>query len=370
MKIISRYLLKNFFSPFLVGLCTFSLLFFIEQFFEKLDTFLVHKANLIHILEHLFLQLPDWIVQICPLVILLGILFSLSKLSLNNEIIALKTAGVGSYRFLSPLFFLVFICAFSVFLINEFLVPLSNTHARYTIQVKIEKLNPENKGVQEKFVLIGRERKFFTIDYFDAQKGIIRGIGIDQYNENFQLVKQIYAKEAVWKENRWSFYQGIIREFTPPLREGAGFIPNTATVEEEKFIEKTILLPEKIEDFFLSEKSSDEMSSRELKQYIKRLEARGIPARGERINLYLRFAYPFSNLIMFFLGVPFALSLHKGGRVRSFAFSLGIAFLYWGILSLSRALGENRYLSPVLSAWSANILFAVLGLSLFLKIKK
>ncbi|HCJ65838.1 MAG TPA: hypothetical protein DHV62_00555 [Elusimicrobia bacterium] len=357
MKIISRYLLKNFFSPFIVALSIFSLLFILERFFEKLEMFLIYHATFSHVLEYLLFCLPYWIVQISPLAILVGLLFSLSKLSSNNEIIALKSSGISSYLFLFPIFIAVLFFTIFVFFVNENFVPRANAHAYYIRRFKIQKSNPEDKRIQEKFVYIGKGKKFFTIDFFDGKTGVIRGINIDEYDQTFNLSKQILAKEVHYKDGQWYFYQGLIREF----------LPGKETFREEKFKEKIFPLDEKIEDFLITEKKVDEMNNQELKEYIQRLKGQGIPARKEEINLQLRFAYPFSNLVMFFLALPFALSqkFGKGGRIRSFAFSLGFAFLYWGLLSLFRALGENNRLSVFLSAWSANFIFLFTGLFLF-----
>lgn len=357
MKIISRYLLKNFFSPFIVALSIFSLLFLLEQFFEKLEIFLTHHSTFAQILEYLLFRLPYWIVQISSLAILMGLLFSLSKLSANNEIIALKSSGISSYLFLFPLLVAVLFFTIFIFFVNKNLVPRANAHAYYIRRFKIQKSNPEDKRIQEKFVYIGKERKFFTIDFFDGKTGVIRGVSIDQYDQTFHLSKQIIAKEAHYKDGEWHFYHGLIREF----------LPGKETFREGKFEEKIFPLDEKIEDFLITEKKLDEMNNQELKEYIQRLKGQGIPARKEEISLQLRFAYPFSNLVMFFLALPFALSrkFGKGGRIRSFAFSLGFAFLYWGLLSLFRALGENNRLSIFLSAWSANFIFLFTGLFLF-----
>ncbi len=369
MRIISRYLLRSFIIPLLAGICIFSVLFLLEQFFERLDIFLMHKANILHILQYLFFRLPYWVTQFFPVTILLGILFSLSKLSANNEISILKSVGISPYRLLSRLFFFIVFLSGLVFFLDEYVVPLSNASTRYVLRVKIEKANPENKWIQEKFVLIGKERKFFTIDYFDGKKGVIRGIGIDQYDENFRLVRHIYAKEANWKDNKWIYHNGIIREFVR-YGETRGSLPDEEKISEEKFTEKVMFLPEKIEDFLMSEKKTDEMNFVELKKYILRLNNQGLPARREKVQYHLKFAYPASCIVMFFLGLPFALSLRRTGRLRSFALSLGVAFIYWGVLSVGRVLGESGYLSPILSAWSANITFLFIGLILFSKIPK
>lgn len=361
MRIITRYFLRNFFFPFLFALGLFSLLFLLEQFFEKLEIFLMHQASVQQVLEYLVFRLPYWIAQISPLGVLLATLFSLSKFSLSNELTALKSSGISPLRLIFPLLTTVLLFSVFSFYLNESLVPASNIHARHIYRVKIQKSNPEDKWVQEKFVYIGRERRFFTIDFFDGRKGIIRGVSIDQYNDNFHPQRQILARNAQYKDDKWVFYQGLIREFSP---EGLG-----ENIREEKFEEKTIGLPEKVEDFLLSEKRTDEMDSKELKKYILRLEGQGIPAKKERISLQVKYAYPFSNLVMFFFGLPFALSLKKGGRVRSFALSLGTAFLYWGMLSTFRALGENNHLPVVISAWLANCIFLLFGLVLIWKKK-
>lgn len=365
MKIISRYLLKNFFSPFFLALSIFSLLFFLEQFFEKLEIFLTYQATLSQILEYLLFRLPYWFVQISPLAILLGLLFSLSKLSANNEITALQSAGISSFLFLFPIFIIILLFTIIIFFLNSNLVPRANAYTHYIKYSKIQKSNLEDKRLQEKFAHIGKGRKFFTIDFFDGKKGIIRGISIDEYDENFRLSRQMFAQEAHYKDGKWYFYHGIVREFLPGMHQGGAY-PEKEKFREEKFAEKILPLEEKIEDFLLIEKKVEEMENKELKKYITRLKRQGIPARKEEITLQLRFAYPFSNLVMFFLGISFALSkkLSKVSRIRSFALSLVIAFLYWGLLSLSRALGENNRLPVFLSAWLANFIFLFVGLLL------
>ncbi len=357
MKIIPRYLVRNFIPSFLFSFGVFSLLFLLEQFFEKLEIFLTYHATFSQVLGYLLFRLPYWVVQISPLAVLLGLLFSLSKLSVNNEIIALKSSGISTYFFLSPLFILALFFTISIFFVNSKVVPRATAQARYIQRFKIQKFTPQSKLSQEKFVYLGKGRKFFTINFIDGEKGIIRGMVIEEYDEKFCLTKQVIAQETHYKNGKWYFYNGIVREF----------LPKEKTFREEKFAEKILPLEQKIDDFLIPEKKIDEMDNQELKKYITRLKEQGIPARKEEIDLHLRFAYPFANLIMFFLALPFVLAKKLSGisRVRNFALSLAVAFLYWGLLSLFRALGENNHLPVFFSAWLANIIFLFAGLFLY-----
>jgi len=56
--------------------------------------------------------------------------------------------------------------------------------------------------------------------------------------------------------------------------------------------------------------------------------------------------------------------------VMGFALSIFICFLYWGMFSVGKAIGENRVLPPVPAAWFANIIFGILGLALISRIHK
>jgi len=56
------------------------------------------KAGLIPVLSYLLCNLPWWTIQVLPVSVLLAVLFCVGQLVKNNELTALKAAGINLWR--------------------------------------------------------------------------------------------------------------------------------------------------------------------------------------------------------------------------------------------------------------------------------
>ena len=103
MQKLDRYVLRNFFEPFLICLGGFIAIWLIIDFSDNNNDFLQARASLKQIAEFYLTQLPATILLSLPIGLLLAILFSLSSMSRRNEIISMLTAGRSVPRVLLPL---------------------------------------------------------------------------------------------------------------------------------------------------------------------------------------------------------------------------------------------------------------------------
>ena len=87
--------------------------------------------------------------------------------------------------------------------------------------------------------------------------------------------------------------------------------------------------------------------------------------------LMARLALPTTCLIMAFLGIPFSLQHgRKSNLALGISFSLAIGVVYHLINAMLLAFGYAGVLSPWMSAWSANLIFLMLGLWLLLSVRQ
>ena len=93
--------------------------------------------------------------------------------------------------------------------------------------------------------------------------------------------------------------------------------------------------------------------------YCKKLRQRGYDDTRYMAQLHSRLALPFASLVMAFLGVPFALRTGRtSGIAVGIGVSLGIGFCYYAINAVLLSFGQGGVLPPLVSAWSANLIFA------------
>src|SRR5580692_6017109 len=105
MKILTRYILLEFSKPFILSLLAFSILILVIQVFNDIRIILECKPGLLLALKYFLLQIPELLIKIIPIAILMAVLFSLSHLSKNTELIAMRAGGVSVFLVAVPLFF-------------------------------------------------------------------------------------------------------------------------------------------------------------------------------------------------------------------------------------------------------------------------
>ena len=88
-------------------------------------------------------------------------------------------------------------------------------------------------------------------------------------------------------------------------------------------------------------------------------------------NIKNQKGYSFINIIMAILGIPFALMIGRSGNMAfGIAVSTCLGLTYWIFYSFCLSLGNGGVLSPFISAWIANIIFGMLGIYLFLRVRQ
>jgi lipopolysaccharide export system permease protein len=82
------------------------------------------------------------------------------------------------------------------------------------------------------------------------------------------------------------------------------------------------------------------------------------------VELHKKIAMPVSAIIFVLIGAPLGMIVRRGGLGTSGGISLAFFLIYWGILMTGERLADRLLMSPFMAMWSANIIFAAVGLIL------
>jgi len=115
-------------------------------------------------------------------------------------------------------------------------------------------------------------------------------------------------------------------------------------------------------------KQSLEMNYEQLRRYIHDLQQSGFEVVRLRVQLQKKIAFPVVTFVMGVLAIPFALSAGRRGATAGVATAIGIAVVYTVVSGLFEAMGNISQLPPVLAAWSPDVIFALVGGYLILKV--
>ncbi|MBN3038591.1 MAG: LptF/LptG family permease [Candidatus Omnitrophica bacterium] len=363
MKIIDRYITREFLIPFFYCLAIFISLYIVIDLVSRLEDILKNHVEIPILLQYYLAFLPIIFVRTAPIAVLLSTLYVLGNLSKYNEVTALKASGLNIWRLALPFFYLGLIISIVTLAINDKLLPQANM---VSTTVKEEYLDKEKEDTSNKVVtdiaLYGTHNRLIHVRKFIVNENLLKEITILEQDENERVTAKIQAKEARWIKDKWVLFDCIIYNFE---------VPGQVT-EEPNFFKKMILdIEEKPKDFLRRESSAEFMSYRKLKGYIQRLSGSGAKiVQKLLVDLHHKVSFAFVSLVVIFLGIPFALSAQGTGKVASIGLAVVICFFYYAVEALSLALGKRGTLPPFLSAWFANILFGTVAIMLMRRTPK
>ena len=130
MRLLTRYILKQLFLPFIFSLLIIVFILFTQFLLRAIDRFLGKGLDLGTIFEYLFLNL-GWITALAvPMAVLIAALMAFGQFSEDNEITAMRASGISFLTIVRPALALGFAIAITLILFNAFIMPEMNFKAR------------------------------------------------------------------------------------------------------------------------------------------------------------------------------------------------------------------------------------------------
>jgi LPS export ABC transporter permease LptG/LPS export ABC transporter permease LptF len=363
-RILDEYVLREFFTTFLLVLAGFVLLMLVFTFFDLTGDILRNHISLTTVGAYLVNLAPSMIYQIAPLAVLIAALVTFGVLNRNSEIIAMKATGISLYRLVVPIVSIGAILAVGLFLFDQYYLPQANRKQealRSIIKGRPPQtfLHPEQKWIFGE-PRPGEQGRIFYYQFFDPDRNEFANLSVFEFNPStFELSRRIFASRVYWDagSDTWRFQNGWERDF-----QGAD------VTEYHEF--KQTFFPEIHADpgyFKKEDLESQEMNFGQLHRYIRDLRQSGFDTMRLRVALWQKLAYPLIAVVMAVLGIPFALSMGRRGSLSAIAVAIAVALAYWVVDGLFGAMGNVNYLPAPLAAWAADVLFGLVGGYLLLR---
>jgi lipopolysaccharide export system permease protein len=350
VRLLDRYVVREQLVSLAAGLLFFTSVFIVVDVFEKIDTYLDNKVPLLTVMTYYAVSIPGIVLQVLPMAMLLSCMLALGQIGRHNELTAMQAAGIGIGRIAAPLYAVALAVSMLVFVVNEVALPGLNAKKIHLYRVEIKKQSLEGAGVRTNLAYLGRDGRTFLIKSYSIADREMREVVIQEISQH-TLTGRIDAEWARWERGRWVFHQGFVRRFD---REGE---------HAAQFQELVIPgLQEEPEDFAKAEEDPMALSYWELEKYIAKLHQSGSRVQKYLVELYLKVAFPLTNLIVVLIGTALALRVRRGGLAISFGLSIFISFVYYAFIRTAQALGHSGAIPPLLAAWMGNLVFVVIAL--------
>ena len=357
--LLDDLILRDFMLYLGMILASFLTLLIIFTFFELLGDIVRNRVPLVLVGAYLANVTPYFLYNTAHISVLLAVLVTFGIMTRTNEVTAMKATGISIYRVVLPVLIIAACIATGLFFFDQFYLPRANKR-QDALRNEIKGKPPQTYLRGQKWIF-GQGSSIWYYEFYDADQNRFGGLSIFSFDpQTFALTKRIYASRAHWSDNldKWVLEQGWTRAF-----DGTA-IRDYQTYDVRTFAELT----EQPGYFKKEVKQSSEMNYEELRSYIHDLQQSGFDVVRLKVQLQKKFAFPIITFVMAVLAIPFAMQTGKRGTVAGVATAIGIAVVYFIAAGLFEAMGNANQLPPILAAWSPDLLFALAGGYMILKV--
>jgi LPS export ABC transporter permease LptG/LPS export ABC transporter permease LptF len=358
-NILDRYILREFLKILALVLISTAALYIIVDYTELSgDVRANHIAFPVVFAYYRFLlfQIVNYTL---PISVLVATLVTFGIFSKNNEVTAFKSGGVSLYRVALPIVGIAVLMSFLSYVMGDYVLPYSNQ--------RVDQLRNKIKGKgavavqsQQKLWFLGKGRYIINFLSYDRNARQLSQVQVfELHPTRFRLTRRIYAERARWDGQGWVFERGWIASFA-----------DNGTSTYTPFVDPIRLYyRERPDDFATEVKAPDQMTFTQLHRYIEAIRKSGYAAEALTVKLYAKTSWPFISVVMALIALPFAFRIGKRGALYGVGIALVVGIVYWMVFAIFTKFGEVGNLPPLLSAWSANVLFAIAALYLYLHVE-
>lgn len=362
--LINRYLLRELAVPTLLSLLVFTLVLIAGRMMRLVDLVINKGVSLADISTLLLTTLPPFLSISIPLAFLMGVMLGMGRLSADNEIIALKTAGTGLGRLARPVVILAVIASLATAAMSWWLAPWGNRAFKTTLfEITSKKasiaLQPQTFIKQFTSMVLYANR-------IDGRTGELQGIFIVKQQErdtltitaesgrltidpDQQLITLTLNDGYLHREEKITDKQAATRNkdsYQVVRFDRYNIRPEIAAVPVDKDV---------------SEIKPKDLRFSELWENADGSERKN---RLFRTELHRRLCTPLAPLVFALMALPFSTHLSRSGRSSSFLCGMAIYLLYHFLMSLAETLTSEAALSPFLSFWPMHALLVAAGIYL------
>jgi lipopolysaccharide export system permease protein len=362
IKIINKYIFKELIPPFAISLFFLTFVFLMTRIPEITNMVVNYNAGISSILMLVSYTLPRFLEFTIPMSTMISVLLTFMRMSGENEIVALKGAGVSLYKLLPPVLAFCLITTVLTMWITVFgvswgklsLKKKSIEIARSSIDAALQErqFNSELSDIMIYVSHVNMKTRDLKDVFIEDRR--TRGVTSISVAPLGKLIRQ--DDEMVYTIR---LYNGMINQVNTK--------DNSVSTINFKHYDINIDLMNMQEGSRKINKELDERSLADLVQFIRAGIDNKDHLSSALMVLHEKFSIPFACLSLGLLAFP--LGIQSMSLRRSSGFGLGIFFflLYYFLLAAGWSAGETGDYPPALGMWMPNVVMGGAGIFLLIR---
>ena len=356
VRALDRYVFTEFWKIFVATALGFPILVNIIDLTDNLDKYLGQNLSAGRIALSYLYWLPDSMFMILPAAVLFATVFSIGALTRHSEITAAKASGISFYRFIAPIFVGAVIATVLGLILGE-LAPLTNRKRLDILQFNKTNLSSDRYN----FAYAADRGRVYKIGALHLVLPSIQGIVIERKGKGPDYPSYVISSNnATYRTGKgWLLQKGAMHLLTDSMQN--------LTFSFDSLVDRHFTEPPK--QLTLTQKAPADMGFRELGRFITSMERSGAEVNELRVERMLKIAIPVTCIVILLFGAPLATSTQRGGAAYGVGLSLATTVIFLMLIQLTKGIGGKGMIPADLAAWLPSIIFGVVGIILFARVR-
>lgn len=359
MKILDKYIAKNFIVGYLITFCVLMGLFIVVDLFVNLDEFAEHSdLGTLAVLKNIGIYYGArsllWFRDLAGIITVVAATFSLARLTTNNELVAVLASGVSLKRVMAPIIFLAILLTGLLVLDQEYAIPRCANQL-----VRAHDAVSEDAAYEVWFMSDSAGSLFCTKRYDEKTQTMHRPTIIlrrELEKPLWEVTGKIEADLAVYNGELggWDLVNGSLRKIVRGDME-SGIILKPEPVE----FYKADLTPQDI-PLRRQENYKSLLSSKQLAELAQRRGTRIKDLAEFYVQRHSRITKPIINLVMLLVALPVLVCRDPKMMKSAIMTSFGITAACFVVTFVCEMMATEVFLGqirPELWAWAPVIIF-------------
>lgn len=359
MKIIDKFILGNYLKTFFFCLLLFMVIVVVVDISEKTDDFAKPSLTINTIItQYYFGFMVRMAAMLFPLFVFISVIFFTSKMAARSEVIAILSSGVSFVRYSLPFFAGAAVLAALLWVGGMYLVPRANYQWANFEKRYLKGGTPAGltSGTYKQDIYFRLDSNgYIGINGYDTATKVGNGFFLQRFRGN-QLIYNLRANSFSWDTAKFEWKLNDVTErYFNQINEAVSH----NTFKSVKYNFRPV-------DLGQDEYLKDQMTTPELNRFIEIERFRnGEMLKSLLVERYNRDALPVAVFILTAIGVGMASRKVRGGSGVHLALGMVLCVVYILFSRFSSVFATKGDFSPLLAAWTPNIIFSIVAVYVF-----
>ena len=271
MKRLDRFIIKSFIGPFIMTFLVVMFVLVLQFLWLYIDELVGKGLSFGVILEFMGWGAATLMPNALPLATLLASIMTLGGMGENNELLAMKAAGISLGRILTPLIAIALLISVGAFFVSNNLIPVAYKNI-YTLQYDINKTKDEIK-IPTGIFYDGIDGYIIRVDTENKETGMMYDVMVYDHTKNKGNVSVAVADSGIIKSNPgktalvFTLYNGVSYEEENTMR----YKDTNMVMNRVEFDRQEMVIP--LKNYAFKKSEEDKYGNEIMAKNLKSLQA-------------------------------------------------------------------------------------------------